>query len=181
MRYAWAMSWGRRAFVVGIALLAACAGATPAPKLKDSAHAAEGDAASEAWVDGCPPEMARLGGFCVDRYEASVVTMESGVERPWSPYATVGGARVRAKSVPNVVPQAYISQVEAAAACAAADKRLCSARELARACRGEDPRALYPYGGAKRMHAKCNEGKGSSVQRLFGKDPSRWSYENFLA
>ncbi|MBL0198471.1 MAG: hypothetical protein IPQ09_30490 [Myxococcales bacterium] len=54
---------------------------------------------------------------------------------------------MRARSAPNVVPQAYISQVQAAAACAAADKRLCAAKELARACRGDDAGARYPYGG----------------------------------
>ncbi|MBK6465226.1 MAG: hypothetical protein IPF92_30115 [Myxococcales bacterium] len=62
--------------------------------------------------------MARIGTFCVDRYEATVVTVEGGKERPRSPYQTVGDASVRARSAPNVVPQAYISQVQAPAACA---------------------------------------------------------------
>ncbi|MBK6465228.1 MAG: hypothetical protein IPF92_30125 [Myxococcales bacterium] len=145
----------------------------------DAGPDAERDADSGALVDGCPAEMARIGGFCVDRYEATVVTVEGGEERARSPYETLGDASVRAKSAPDVVPQGYISQVEAAAACAAADKRLCGAEELARACRGDDAGALYPYGGTTRMPGKCNEGKGSFVPRLFGANPALWTYENF--
>ena len=167
----------RRAFAVGVSLLAACAGATPSPKGVVGAPDAGPDAPGE--VDGCPAEMARIGTFCVDRYEATVVTVEGGKERPRSPYQTVGDASVRARSAPNVVPQAYISQVQAAAACAAADKRLCAAKELARACRGDDAGAWYPYGGVTHKARKCNEGKGSFVQRFYGNDPMRWTYENF--
>src|SRR5260221_13011395 len=60
----------------------------------------------------CPGSMARIGDrFCIDRYEAALVEMVAGVERPWSPYHTPGGARVRAVSHANVVPQGYISQI----------------------------------------------------------------------
>ncbi len=136
---------------------------------------APGDAA----VDGCPLEMARIGAFCVDRYEAHVVALAGGVEQPRSPYATIGDASVRAKSAAGVVPQGYISQTEASAACAAAGKRLCGADELARACRGDDAGAFYPYGGTTRMPGKCNEGKGSAMPLLFGTNAALWTYENF--
>jgi formylglycine-generating enzyme required for sulfatase activity len=81
------------------------------------------------------------------------------------------------------MPQGYISQVEAAAACAAAGKRLCRADEFARACRGPiDVDAGvndYPYGGTVRVPGACNEGKGSSVARFFGNDPTKWTYDEF--
>jgi sulfatase modifying factor 1 len=121
--------------------------------------------AHAGWVNGCPPEMARIAGqaFCVDRYEAYVVEIDaSGNEEPHSPYLVVAGLRVRAKSMRDTVPQAYISQVEASAACANAGKYLCSANEFSYACRGgPDSGAHYPYGGTVHMPGYCNEGKGS--------------------
>jgi formylglycine-generating enzyme required for sulfatase activity len=124
--------------------------------------------------------MVRIGGSCVDRYEAHVVELDSqGREQPHSPYRTVDGLSVRARSAPGVVPQGYISQVQAAQACARAGKRLCTAAEFALACRGDDPARVYPYGGQVRIPGACNEGKGSSVARFFGNDPSKWTYAQF--
>ena len=41
---------------------------------------------------GCPGGMARVGGYCIDRYEAPVVEIDAGGnELPHSPYATVSG------------------------------------------------------------------------------------------
>jgi formylglycine-generating enzyme required for sulfatase activity len=128
----------------------------------------------------CFRDQLKIERFCVDRYEAYVVELdERGEESPHSPYAVVEGLRVRAKLAANVVPQAYISQVQASEACANASKRLCTADEFLRACRGPDSTVLYPYGG--RQHAKgvCNEGKGSFVALTFGQDAQKWTYANF--
>ena len=73
--------------------------------------------------------------FCVDRFEGALVDAATGA--PWSPYfppPASGG--VRAVSLRGAVPQAYISQTQASAACAAAGKRLCRDAEWLRACGG---------------------------------------------
>jgi sulfatase-modifying factor enzyme 1 len=146
--------------------------------------------------NGCPEGMARIPEaadagkdaqgpdpappFCVDRYEAYVVEVDgAGKERAHSPYDVVEGLRVRAKVGANVVPQAYISQVQATAACEEANKRLCTAEEFALACRGASDASYYPYGGKKHVPGKCNEGKGSFVPKLYGPDPQAWTYEAF--
>jgi formylglycine-generating enzyme required for sulfatase activity len=134
----------------------------------------------EVHVPKCPAEMALVEGYCIDRYEASVVeVLNDGSERPHSPYRTVEGLVVRAKSEKGVIPQAYISQVQAAAACSKAGKRLCSGAEFERACSGGDPGSYYPYGGQVHKTGYCNEGKGSSMVRYYGKDPLHWTYEDF--
>jgi formylglycine-generating enzyme required for sulfatase activity len=137
---------------------------------------------SQAPLDGslCPEEMAQVGSFCVDRWEAHTVEIDpNGVEQMHSPYQTIRDAGVYARSSPNVVPQAYISQVEAQAACARAGKRLCSATEFALACRGPSAANDYPYGGTTRMPGWCNEGKGSSMPLFFGSNASLWTYAEF--
>jgi len=131
-------------------------------------------------VPSCPAEMTQVGSSCVDRYEAYVVeVLPGGRERPHSPYEGVQGLEVRAKSAKGVIPQGYISQVQAAGACANAGKRLCTETEFRTACSGGDPANDYPYGGRVRMAGYCNEGKGSSMVRFFGNDASLWTYEEF--
>jgi hypothetical protein len=128
----------------------------------------------------CFPGQIRIEDFCVDKYEAYVVELdEHGDESPHSPYAVVDGLRVRAKVAPNVVPQAYISEVQASEACANAGKGLCTADQFLRACRGPDKTAIYPYGGRQRAKGVCNEGKGSFVALRFGQDAKQWTYANF--
>ncbi len=118
--------------------------------------------------------------FCIDRYEAYVVELgPDGSERPHSPYETISELRVRAKVAADVVPQAYVSQVQARAACANAGKRLCKPDEFVRACRGSRKADFYPYGGTRRRAGLCNEGKGSFVALAFGSDFSRLTYEQF--
>jgi sulfatase modifying factor 1 len=127
----------------------------------------------------CFPDQIRIERFCIDTYEAYVVELDgSGGELPHSPYAVIDGP-VRAKVAANVVPQAYISQVQASDACVKAGKRLCTAAEFLRACRGPDPAAFYPYGGKQHVKGACNEGKGSFVALVFGQDPRQWTYANF--
>lgn len=108
---------------------------------------------------GCPEEMSLLpSGTCIDRWEASLVEVAAdGTERPWSPFDPVHktGARVRAVSKPGVLPQGYVSGVEAEQACKASGKRLCQASEWETACRGSR-RSIYPYGNERRAHV-CND------------------------
>jgi hypothetical protein len=104
---------------------------------------------------GCPDGMVAVTDFCVDRYEAFVVeVLPDGSEAPWSPYLNPGTLPLRAKSAAGAVPQGYISQVQAARACAEAGKRLCRDDEWLRACRGEADN-VYPYGNERRSGV-CN-------------------------
>ena len=104
---------------------------------------------------GCPDGMVPVAGFCIDRYEASLVEVDGGA--PWSPYFSPGDVEVRAVSLAGAVPQGYISGVQAAAACEAAGKRLCSDAEWLRACRGADG-DVYPYGD-ERQPGVCNDAR----------------------
>jgi len=190
--------WTFGAAIVAAAFVACGGGGddadVPAP-LDGSAEAASDSDGSVASSDssipsadagpdtGCPSEMIRIEQFCVDRWEATVVELDdAGVESPHSPYDVVDGLRVRAKSVGGVYPQGYISQVEATAACAEAGKRLCAPDEFSLTCRGVQSDAstpYYPYGGTTHEPGVCNEGKGSTVERYFGSDPSKWTYADF--
>lgn len=107
----------------------------------------------------CPAEMALVGDrVCVDRWEGSLVErLPGGGERPWSPYLAVDGSegRVRAVSKAGVIPQGYISGKQAASACRASGKRLCTAGEWESACRG-GASTQFPYGAARRSGV-CND------------------------
>ncbi len=92
---------------------------------------------------GCPSGMLRISTFCIDRYEAHLVTYPDGA--PVSPYFNPGSAAVMARSAAGAIPQGYISQLQAAAACTNAGKRLCSDAEWLRACGGPSA-TTYPYG-----------------------------------
>ncbi len=111
---------------------------------------------AEARASGCPGGMAMIeDAYCIDRYEASLVETADGVERPFSPYQTVAGHKVRAVSRPGVVPQAYISRDEAELACGRARKRLCTEAEWVHACQGRRP-TTFPYGD-DRKSGYCND------------------------
>ncbi|MGH7295189.1 MAG: SUMF1/EgtB/PvdO family nonheme iron enzyme [Polyangiaceae bacterium] len=128
----------------------------------------------------CFAEQVRIEDFCVDQYEDYTVELDAhGGEHPHSPYAMIGDARVRAKVARGVVPQAYISQVQARGACEEAGKRLCKPDEYIRACRGPSKKDLYPYGGMQRRPGWCNEGKGSFVALAFGQDFYKLTYAEF--
>jgi sulfatase modifying factor 1 len=131
-------------------------------------------------VPACPAEMARVGAYCIDAYEAHVVELDAeGHEKPHSPYAVVDGMTVRAKTSRGVVPQGYISQVQAGEACAHAGKRLCTGAEFFTACSGANPANDYPYGGKVHKPGVCNEGKGSSMPRFFGPNAAKWTFADF--
>jgi sulfatase modifying factor 1 len=176
-----------------VALLAAlaCACSThPGPLPEAGLSDAGIDATAEALDAGadappppplsCPDAMALAVDFCIDRWEAQVFTVdESGKERLHPPNLGVDGLTVVARSSKGVTPQAYISQTQAARACANAGKRLCTSDEFVKACRGPDESNLYPYGGTEKQPGVCNEGKGSAIYPMFGDDPKKWTYGNF--
>lgn len=109
------------------------------------------------------------GAFCIDRWEASLVeVLARGRTRAWSPFLSPERSRsYRAVSRPNVLPQGYLSQVQARAACEAAGRRLCSGAEWQRACRGPQP-TQYPY-GPERLAGRCNDDGVNPVPALFGR------------
>jgi formylglycine-generating enzyme required for sulfatase activity len=109
--------------------------------------------------------------FCVDRWEASLVVVRgNGGTTPWPDNRAVDGVEdeVMAVSRPNVMPQGYINEVQAAHACARAGKRLCVLDEWRQACGGSAHRQ-YPYGNTR--HARtCNDYDGGHphpVMQLF--------------
>ncbi|WP_437952193.1 SUMF1/EgtB/PvdO family nonheme iron enzyme [Sorangium sp. So ce296] len=128
-------------------------------------------------LGSCPADMVLVGGFCIDRYEAHLVT-DAGGELAVHPHfkRPEPGVRYVARSEAGVFPQAYISRVEAKAACAAAGKRLCTRREWQRACRGNGVHR-YPY-GPRGERGRCNTGKAHLLREVFGEHPpGGWSYE----
>jgi hypothetical protein len=137
------------------------------------------DAPNDATVDApslpadalasCPPQMALVSDqFCIDLYEGALEEQgPNGQWSPASPYLVVGARVVRAVPAAGIVPQGYISGTEAAAACAAAGKRLCTPDEWLSACRG--PQSFtYPYGN-DHVAGACNDAyAGSPVVNFFG-------------
>jgi formylglycine-generating enzyme required for sulfatase activity len=101
---------------------------------------------------GCPAGMARVSTFCIDQYEAFLEEVDGGT---WCPFVNPGSRRMRARSAAGAVPQGFINQTQAAAACAESGKRLCTDTEWLRACRGPTS-TTYPYGNA-RLTGVCND------------------------
>jgi hypothetical protein len=98
----------------------------------------------------CPADMALVEAdplvVCVDRYEAS---------RPDATWYAAGSDERHATSRREVLPWLLgADRGAAAAACAAAGKRLCTGPEWQQACAGPEGRA-YPYGDRYREDA-CN-------------------------
>ncbi|MBK7398034.1 MAG: SUMF1/EgtB/PvdO family nonheme iron enzyme [Myxococcales bacterium] len=132
---------------------------------------------------GCPAGMAPIpnasGGYCIDKYEAGVVeVLPGGKTKNHSPYTPVAGRKVKAVVKKGIVPQGYISQVEAKAACEEAGKRLCTPDEWLNACQGKNP-TKYPYGDDE-VAGRCN-GDGTRqhpVVELFGPGPDAFADPN---
>ncbi|HEY1810957.1 MAG TPA: SUMF1/EgtB/PvdO family nonheme iron enzyme [Kofleriaceae bacterium] len=130
----------------------------------------------EAGDPTCPAGMVLVDTFCVDRFEAALVEVVGSASQPWSPYFNPAGHTVRAVSLRGAVPQGYISQTEAAAACAAADKRLCTDTEWLRACQGPTM-TTYPYGNT-REPGVCNDARAvHPAIELYGTG-SAWIYSH---
>jgi hypothetical protein len=115
--------------------------------------------------------MVSIGGkFCIDAYEASVdvVGVSGRTLRKHSPYdVPKKEVRLAARSRRGVVPQAYISQLQAEAACEEVGKRLCSDSEWLTACKGRTPSA-YPYGD-EHVDGRCNDKGVSPLRKIHGK------------
>ena len=138
-----------------------------------------GGAAQPGVVAGarCATNMVAVDGFCIDAFEASVEALVDGAWVPHEPNRPVAARRVRAVSAPRVLPQAYISQEEAKAACREAGKRLCTTGEWVRACKGT-PSTLYPY-GTRRRGGLCND-RGReplAVIRRGASSDAAWSFD----
>jgi sulfatase modifying factor 1 len=116
------------------------ASAPPTPAFRDGA--------------GCGRNMARIGAFCIDRYEVELVDRASGRPHPYFVHPPDSASSLAAVSRPGVFPQGYMSQEGARAACEAAGKRLCTLAEWQAACGGAR-KARYPY-GEEYEEGRCN-------------------------
>jgi sulfatase modifying factor 1 len=124
----------------------------------------------------CPPETANVEDrFCIDRWEDSLVeVMPDGSSVPWPPFDEYEeGHILRAASVPNTYPQAYISGAQAATACAAAGKRLCAPIEWRAACYG--PRKQKFGYGDERVSGRCNDEGRSPMLELYPRVATSWT------
>lgn len=114
----------------------------------------------------CPQEMAHVGRYCIDTYEAHLVRADN--PDTVLPYFKPPGSSIKAmaRSRAGIPPQGYINRADAAKACKLAGKRLCSAREWYDACIGSQ-KTRYPYGETE-VAGRCNTGKEHLMQLLFG-------------
>ncbi|NUO47407.1 MAG: SUMF1/EgtB/PvdO family nonheme iron enzyme [Polyangiaceae bacterium] len=122
---------------------------------------------------GCPAGMLRVDDFCVDQYEASLVSYPDG--DPVSPYWNPDDTMVMAVSVAAAVPQGYINQIQAEDACLAAGKRLCTDTEWLRACQGPSD-TTYPYGDDLELGV-CNDHRDQhpAIEYFMTTDDWIWS------
>lgn len=116
-------------------------------------------------VCDCPESMTNIAElFCMDIYEAS---------KPDATETNRGTDNSLAVSQPGVMPWTHLTVTEAAAACEAAGKRLCTPLEWETACRGSQGYD-YSYGPeydpviCNGIDTFCNCGPGSSCE---DKDP----------
>ncbi len=143
--------------------------------------------------NGCPADMVKVDpradatdgapAYCIDRYEASLVTIVAGGARgreaPHSPFESIAkDEKVRAVSRSGVMPQAYISRNEADSACKASRKRLCREGEWVHACEGRSP-TTFPYGDDRR-DGYCND-SGKAPVDLLHHDMGEAAYASFAA
>jgi hypothetical protein len=160
-------------------------GATPHPTLAVAVRGSQLDrgygvveGALGPSVEGavCPSDMANVDDrFCVDKWEGSLVeTTADGREVPWPAFGPIeDGHALRAVSVPNVYPQAYISGAQAERACAASGKRLCAPVEWRKACMG--PREQKFGYGNDRATGRCNDSGYSPMLRLYPQVAESWT------
>jgi hypothetical protein len=149
------------------------AAGAPADDEEPTDEESDGEASSEAPAAGeergpCPSDMALVADrVCVDKYEASLVeVLSDGTERPYPNNLPVDGHVVRAVSVAGVLPQGFISEVQAEDACRASGKRLCTHEEWKTACMGP-AKTTFPYGDVRKPGA-CHDTGKSAVVAVFG-------------
>jgi sulfatase-modifying factor enzyme 1 len=123
---------------------------------------------------GCLPGMLPVAGFCVDRYEGSLVYANGG--EAFSPFFNPGIEDLRAVSILGAIPQGYIDQIQATSACLASGKRLCTDTEWLRACQGSKD-TTYPYGDVLEPGV-CNDARDvhPAVEYYGTTDPSIFSH-----
>jgi hypothetical protein len=130
------------------------------------------DAASgDAWSPFYTPDPVRARSV-FDFYtspEAPPTLLENAPPIPEPPRLVLQPV---ARSQSGVLPQGYLSAVQAEAACTAAGKRLCSEAEWLTACRGEAQRD-FPYGD-KYERGTCNVYRESHPSALLHNDASRF-------
>jgi len=109
----------------------------------------------------CPSDMVSLGGFCIDKYEASVWSTPTGGTQYGSasndyPCLPGGGncTGIYARSVAGVPPSTYISWFQAQRACSNVGKRLPTVGEWQQAVAGS------PDPGPNNGTTDCNSSGG---------------------
>ena len=138
-----------------------------------------GSDSGDAELGPCPVDMVLVGAACVDVAEGALeVRDDAGGWLAGSPYEVVDGQEVRAVVALGSVPQAYISGEEAAVACEASGKRLCTSDEWLLACQGTEGRT-FPYGDTHDPEA-CNDSYegGHPVVDYFGTSEGIWDAEH---
>jgi hypothetical protein len=146
-------------------------GDVPSNDTETNASADADDRSGETEDPPCDTNMMLLDSaalrFCIDRYEASLVeALDDGTEAPYPHYLPVDGHVVRAVSEPGVFPQGFISEVQAADACAASGKRLCTYEEWQTTCMGPS-KTTFPYGDTRKP-GTCHDTGKSAVGAVFG-------------
>jgi hypothetical protein len=143
--------------------------------------ALDGDAGAAATTERrpCPEGMALVQRFCIDRWEAELIATDTDAGLLVLPHNKPPPSDVRfeARSLADVMPQAYINRIDASAACRNAGKRLCSMQEWRRACEGRSG-AHWPY-GRHAVAGKCNHEKAHLLSMRYGSNPRRWTYDAF--
>lgn len=123
---------------------------SPPPQLPSNERCNGKDDDCDGTTDENPPTglidtMVQVGAFKIDAYEAS---------RPDATALAAGVLSTRACSNPLAVPWSTVTKDQAAAACAAAGKRLCTTTEWEAACVGSS-NFVFPYGDTYQPNA-CN-------------------------
>ena len=132
-----------------------------------------------AGQNGYPAGMTKISAsssVCIDKYEAFLVEVTGSGDKPWSPYKNPGATAVKAISAPGAVPQGYISQTQAAAACANAGKRLCTDTEWLLACKGSGGNK-YPYGNTF-VAGNCNTTRATHPAVEYFGTSAAWIYNS---
>jgi formylglycine-generating enzyme required for sulfatase activity len=108
------------------------------------------------FINGCPNtdtnQMVKVGSFCIDKYEAYVVSGSVGSANGSDTTAVAG-------SKPGVNPQASVTWFQVAQACANAGKRLCTNAEWQTAAAGTPDAGAD--GGSTGCNVASNNGTGA--------------------
>ena len=148
-----------------------------------------------------PEMVSIRGQFCIDRYEVSVVDARERALSPYYPpshdelahiwgvfrqvtpknpapplpqppgFSLNEGFEARARSLPAVVPNGYMSGVMARRVCENAGKRLCEPAEWVTACKGQNA-TKFPYGNTY-AEGVCNVFRASHPAVVLYSDASK--------